>query len=242
MQTPWTTLANAVLYSSRWQTKYLLVGGGVFVDNFKEKALHTHRRCRSLLSVVDILIKFMMIAAAQKDNLTSRRLHMHSLDWILLHVCVRVFTCVASYGGSELVVFIPNLLLVPVVCCLPSPSPSSAQNQSQQKAITHQARDLFTILNYLSLRLNYIYMPASTLGYTWVKRLWLCNKVCLLAVTVTIASLRISTVCESLKCCKWYDLCQSRRWSHSLSDILQHWCKRYAVKRVLIVMFVNVSR
>jgi len=29
---------------------------------------------------------------------------------------------------------------------------SSAQNQSQQKAITHQARDLFTILNYLSLR------------------------------------------------------------------------------------------
>lgn len=66
-------------------------------------------------------------------------------------VCVRVFT---SYGESELVVFIPNLLLVPVVCCLPSPLP--AQNQSQQKAITHQARDLFTILNYLSLRLNYI--------------------------------------------------------------------------------------
>lgn len=73
-----------------------------------------------------------------------------------LCVCVCVFTCVASYGESELVVFIPNLLLVPVVCCLPSSSPLSAQNQSQQKAITHQARDLFTILNYLSLRLNYI--------------------------------------------------------------------------------------
>lgn len=58
----------------------MLVGGGVFVDNFKEKALHTRRRCRSLLSVVDILIKFMMIAAAQKDNLASRRLHMHSPD------------------------------------------------------------------------------------------------------------------------------------------------------------------
>lgn len=57
--------------------------GGVFVNDFKGNELHTHRRCRLLLSV-DILIKFLMIAA-QKDNVVMSE-----------HALLRLNTCTCS--------------------------------------------------------------------------------------------------------------------------------------------------